>query len=61
MNRLHPSDIAQIISEVSHKDRRAIVESLDIETAAETIHELEPSVQADHHSPDGRGTGRGHP
>jgi len=46
MNRMHPSDIAQIIAEVSHKDRRAIVESLDIETAAETIHELEPSVQA---------------
>ncbi len=47
MGALHPSDIAQIISEVSQKDRRAIVESLDIETAAETIHELEPSVQAD--------------
>jgi magnesium transporter len=47
MSALHPSDIAQIISEVSQKDRRAIVESLDIETAAETIHELEPSVQAD--------------
>jgi magnesium transporter len=47
MSELHPSDIAQIISEVSQKDRRAIVESLDIETAAETIHELEPSVQAD--------------
>ena len=47
MSTLHPADIAQIISEVSQKDRRAIVESLDIETAAETIHELEPSVQAD--------------
>ncbi len=47
MSTLHPADIAEIISEVSQKDRRAIVESLDIETAAETIHELEPSVQAD--------------
>ncbi len=47
MGTLHPADIAEIISEVSQKDRRAIVESLDIETAAETIHELEPSVQAD--------------
>ncbi|MHB8174521.1 MAG: magnesium transporter [Nitrospirota bacterium] len=47
MGALHPADIAQIISEVSQKDRRAILESLDIETAAETIHELEPSVQAD--------------
>lgn len=46
MNRLHPADIAQIISDVPSKDRQALVESLDIETAAETIHELEPSVQA---------------
>jgi magnesium transporter len=46
LNKLHPSDIAQIISEVPQKDRKAIVESLDIETVAEAIHELEPSVQA---------------
>jgi len=46
MSSLHPADIAQIISDVSHRDRHAIVASLDIETAAETIHELEPGVQA---------------
>ena len=44
---LHPSDIAEIISDLSYKDRPAVVESLDIGTAAETIHELAPSVQAD--------------
>ncbi|HEY3347808.1 MAG TPA: CBS domain-containing protein [Nitrospirota bacterium] len=46
MNNMHPADIAQIISEVSSRDRQAIVNSLDIETAAEAIHELEPHVQA---------------
>jgi len=46
MNTMHPADIAQIISEVSQKDKQAILEALDVETAAETIHELEPNVQA---------------
>ncbi len=46
LSTLHPSDIAQIISEVSQKDGQAIIEGLDVETAAETIHELEPNVQA---------------
>ncbi len=47
INKLHPADIAEIISDLSHKDRPGVLESLDIETAAETMHELEPSVQAD--------------
>lgn len=46
MSNLHPSDIAQIISDVSQKDRQAIFSSLDIDTAAEAIHELEPGVQS---------------
>ena len=46
LNTLHPADIAQIISDAPRNDRRTIVEALDIETAAETMHELEPSVQA---------------
>jgi len=45
LSSLHPSDIAQILSDVSQKDRRAIFESLDLQTAAEAIHELEPKVQ----------------
>lgn len=44
---LHPSDIAQILSDVSQKERTAIMDTLDVETMAETMHELEPSVQAD--------------
>ncbi|MDH4163426.1 MAG: CBS domain-containing protein [Nitrospirota bacterium] len=45
--QLHPADLAEIISEVSQKERSAIFGSLDVETAAEALHELEPSVQAD--------------
>jgi magnesium transporter len=44
---LHPADLAQIISEVSQRERAAIFGSLDVETAAEALHELEPRVQAD--------------
>lgn len=45
--KLHPADLAEIISEVSQKERTAIFGSLDAETAAEALHELEPHVQAD--------------
>jgi magnesium transporter len=45
--RMHPADLAELISEVSQKDRTALFGSLDVETAAEALHELEPSVQAD--------------
>ncbi len=44
---LHPADLAQIISEVSQKERQAIFGNLDVDTAAEALHELEPQVQAD--------------
>ncbi len=44
---LHPADLAQIISEVSQRERTAIFGSLDVDTAAEALHELEPQVQAD--------------
>jgi len=45
--QMHPADLAEIISEASQKQRTAIFGSLDVETAAEALHELEPSVQAD--------------
>lgn len=45
MSSLHPADIAQIISDVPQRDRQAIFNSLSVETAADAIHELEPSVQ----------------
>lgn len=47
VSKLHPADLAEIISEVSQKERSAIFGTLDVETAAEALHELEPSVQAD--------------
>ncbi len=47
VSQMHPADLAEIISEVSSKERAALFGSLDVETAAEALHELEPSVQAD--------------
>ncbi len=44
---MHPADLAEIISEVSQKERTAIFGSLDVDTAAEALHELEPRVQVD--------------
>ncbi len=45
--RLHPADLAEIISQVPQPERGGIFRKLDVETAAETLHELEPEVQAD--------------
>jgi Mg2+ transporter MgtE len=45
--QLHPADLAEIISEVSQKERTALFGSLDVATAAEALHELEPGVQVD--------------
>src|SRR5512144_1443908 len=45
--RIHPADLADIISEVSQKERSALFGSMDVETAAEALHELEPHVQVD--------------
>jgi magnesium transporter len=47
VSSMHPADLADIISEVSQKERTAIFGSLDVDTAAEALHELEPGVQAD--------------
>ena len=47
VSSMHPADLAEIISEVSQKERTAIFGSIDVETAAEALHELEPSVQVD--------------
>ncbi len=46
VSSLHPADLAEIISEVSQKERSALFGSLDVATAAEALHELEPRVQA---------------
>ncbi len=43
---LHPADLAEMISDVSQRERTAIFGTLDVDTAAEALHELEPQVQA---------------
>ncbi len=47
VSSMHPADLAEIISEVSQKERTALFGSLDVDTAAEALHELEPQVQVD--------------
>jgi len=42
---LHPADIAHIISQVPTKDRTALFDTLDLDTAAEALPELEPALQ----------------
>lgn len=46
LSELHPADIAEIISQVSHKEGATLFKGLDVETAAEALSELEPDVQA---------------
>ncbi|MBI5049704.1 MAG: magnesium transporter [Nitrospirae bacterium] len=46
ISELHPADIAEIISRVSHKEGVALFEELDPDAAAEALHELRPDVQA---------------
>jgi len=46
INEMHPSDIANIISQVHQEEKTAIFTSLDEKTAAESLHELEPKIQA---------------
>ena len=44
--KLHPADLAEIITEVSQKERAAMFNDLDVDIAAEALGELEPRVQA---------------
>src|SRR4030066_461625 len=46
VSELHPADIAEIISRVSHKEGASFFRGLDVETAAEALSELQPDVQA---------------
>ena len=43
--QLHPADIADVLEELSPAERQAIFDSLDEETAAETIAELDKRLQ----------------
>lgn len=46
VSELHPADIADIISQVSHREGATFFKGLDVETAAEALSELQPDVQA---------------
>lgn len=43
---LHPADLAELLSQVSHDEGAAFIHSLDVETAAETISEMGHQAQA---------------
>jgi len=43
---MHPADIANIISQISHQHIKTVLTSLDTETAGEAIHELEPELRS---------------
>lgn len=45
LSQMHPVDIADIISQVSSKERALLLDSLDKETAGEAIHELEADMR----------------
>jgi magnesium transporter len=43
---LHPADLAEILSDLSRAEGGRLLESLDIETLADTLEEVEPDFQA---------------
>ncbi|OIP87286.1 MAG: hypothetical protein AUK24_09725 [Syntrophaceae bacterium CG2_30_49_12] len=45
LSRLHPADLADIIEELDIYKRTAVFQSLDVETAAETLEETNPKIQ----------------
>ncbi|HTP59533.1 MAG TPA: CBS domain-containing protein, partial [Spirochaetia bacterium] len=44
---IHPADLADIMEELNTDERVAIMDTLDTETAADTLEEAEPRVQRD--------------
>jgi Mg/Co/Ni transporter MgtE len=44
---LHPADIADILEDLSHNEQKALIESLDDETAAQALSEIPTKMQAD--------------
>jgi magnesium transporter len=46
MAELHPADLAEILSDLSRQEGSKILETLDIETLADTLEEVEPDFQA---------------
>jgi magnesium transporter len=46
LNQIHPADLADIVEDLPHAERGALIESLDEEVAAETLTEVTPKIQA---------------
>jgi CBS domain-containing protein len=42
---MHPADLADIVEDLGHEDRRALFNTMDNETAAELLSEVEPDLQ----------------
>lgn len=47
LSRIHPSELAEIISDLSRKDATAVIKALDDETAADAFEHLDPEKQRD--------------
>ena len=45
LSHLHPADLADIMEDLSGRERSAIFHALDTETAAEALEEIEPKIQ----------------
>ncbi len=45
LSQLHPADLADIIEDLDIHQRAAVFQSLDAETAAETLEETDPKIQ----------------
>jgi magnesium transporter len=43
---LHPADLAELLSDMSHNESRKLLDSMDIEHLAEALEEVEPDFQA---------------
>ncbi len=44
LSDIHPSDLADILEELDKHERKAVFESLDVETAADILEEVDPQV-----------------
>ena len=46
LSELHPADLAEIISDLSRSESKAVLETLDAKTVADTLEAVEPEFQA---------------
>jgi magnesium transporter len=47
LSELHPADLAEIISQISHMEGATFLKNLDVDIAAETLSELSPETQVE--------------